>query len=300
MPKCIQCNETYADQLRRCPYCGDEPASRPATELESPVTGLGTPVSPVADARRRMLSRLLICGGLALLLGGASVVFMARGSGTDPDVVANGKPRKETMRSPVEAPKPGRIDEALTVTHARLEGDEIVVVGTCSPKTVVVVLVEGKPAVLSSQGTSFIARVPRGKAEVEIIGVAVGGTEVRRRVTVAVPADGSGTTKRITVTSHAEGATVHGPDVTLGFDSTTPGAKLKLVRVRNEIPVGNGRFVLFRAPNGLVYLRTTETGHHAFLCERDKAEMILLPAGVSRLGMNKEPPHGPKHIVHLS
>ena len=301
MPKCIQCNETYAEQLRRCPYCGDQPDARPSAELKSPETGLATPVSPIPEARRkRLLSRLVIYAALALLLGGVSVVFMVGNSGTEPEVVANPTPQRRTMLNPVEAPKPGPPDEVLTVTHANLEGDEIVVVGTCSPKIVVAVLVEGKPAVLSSQGTSFIARVPGGKAVVEVIGLAVGGKEVRREATVTAPADGSGTTERITVTSHAEGATVHGPDVTLEFESTTREAKLKLVRVRNEIPVGKGRFVLFRAPKGLVYLRTTETGHHAFLRERDNAEMILLPAGVSRRGMTKEPPHGPKHVIHLA
>ena len=56
---------------------------------------------------------------------------------------------------------------------------------------------------------------------------------------------------------------------------------------------------MFRAPEGLVYLRTSRTGHHVFLREADGQEMVLLPTGIARRGM-QQAPHGPQHVVRLS
>ena len=127
MPKCVQCNETYAEQLRRCPHCGNAPDGRPSAELESSEADLAPAVSPETEpVRKRMWSsRLVIYAALVLVLGGASVVFMAgMGGDAESEVVANAVPRKRTIPKPVVAPKLGPIDEALTVTHAHLEGDD--------------------------------------------------------------------------------------------------------------------------------------------------------------------------------
>ena len=254
----------------------------------------------LARGRISTRSRLAIYLAALLVVGGAGVVFF--GSGKDLEPVLATDPIQTTSK-PVKKPplpsgvRPGPIEKALAITQARLEGGEVVVVGTCSPKTVVQVLVAGKPAVLSPQGDTFTARVP-GEGQVEVVGLGVGGKEVRRKAKVAAAVDESA--ERIPVTSHAEGQTVHTRDVELEFSSTPDKAEVQLARIENRIPVGKGRYVLFRAPEGLVYLRTADTGHHSFLRERDGAEMILLPAGVSRRGMTKEAPHGPKHIVRIA
>ncbi|MHC4819241.1 MAG: hypothetical protein ACYTF8_14445, partial [Planctomycetota bacterium] len=54
MPRCISCNEVYADQLRRCPHCGDRPEghrpeSHAPAKAEQPKSTLG-----YAARRKRM------------------------------------------------------------------------------------------------------------------------------------------------------------------------------------------------------------------------------------------------------
>ena len=324
MPKCSQCDEIYADQLRRCPNCGESQDAHVTqrtvvrdgdgltvvdsvqdAELAEPEEQGNAEVAPVTQAARKMTrSRLAIYLAVLLVVGGAGVVFVGPSKDLEP-VLATPAIQRTIPRLGKEPPlpdgvRPGSIEKGLEITQARLEGGEVVVVGTCGPKTVVHVLVAGKPAVLSPQGDTFMARVAGGEAEVEVVGLGVGGKEVRRKARVTAAAAGDEPAKTIPVTSHAEGQTVHTRDVELEFSSTSDKAEVQLARIENRIPVGKGHYVLFRAPAGLVYLRTADTGHYAFLRERDGAEMILLPAGVSRRGMTKEPPHGPQHIIRVA
>jgi len=103
------------------------------------------------------------------------------------------------------------------------------------------------------------------------------------------------------VLSHAEGETIHEASVKLQLEGPygSETREVALPGIENRIQLGADDLILYRAPEGLVFLRVTQDGHYSFLREIDQQEMILVPGGISRRGMGEKPPNGPSHIVKL-
>jgi formylglycine-generating enzyme required for sulfatase activity len=299
MPKCISCNEVYADQLRRCPHCGytAEPASQ-----EARASGSARP------AGRRRIKRLVLIAVVAAGAGLAGVLAWPSGTAATPDdLPARRRPPPEgegevaTLERPKEI-EPASVERDFQVTEARLEGDVVAVSGTCSPLAVADVRVNGRRATILRDGTRFVARVPAGQDPVEVVADGILGDRVALRREVQRVEEGAGDVVRLL--THADGATLHVPAVTLSYvPRNGPAAartvEIQLNAVENRFAIESSRFVLYRAPEGLVYLRTTRNGHRTFLRVIDDQEMVLVPGGVSWRGMGGEDPHGPRHLVEL-
>ncbi|MHC4548678.1 MAG: formylglycine-generating enzyme family protein [Planctomycetota bacterium] len=309
MPRCISCNEVYADQLRRCPHCGDAP--------DGGRDGIGSkrrlkPESPLGRAARgKRITRVAILG---VALGGLALVvsISVPGSPVPTDEVAayedpildagmwDGGP----LASPDEV-QVAEVKEGFAVTEARVRGDKVHVTGTCSPDAAARILVDEQPAVLTPRGDRFRAVVPLDTGMVEVVALGIKGDRVTLTKPVDVDRGGEAPGEVLRLLSHAEGSTVHDGllRLTLGsLDGTSPSRMedVALNEVENRITVENSTFLLYRAPRGLKFLRTSPQGHHTFLREQDGQEMVLIPGGVARRGMGDGPPDGPLHVVRLN
>ncbi len=311
MPRCISCNEAYADQLRRCPHCGDRPeGDRPEPVLkpakpEQPRTSLG-----YAARRKRMRLAVLSVIGAGVAL--AVSVSLPRSSDPLDEVSAyeEGAILDEGMfdRGPLTRPdeiKVGAASEGWQVTSVDVVGTEVYVEGACSPDAVWRVSVNGEPAVLSPRGDRFRAVVPIDTGIVEVVGEGIAGD--RATLTSRVQHEDIAQARRdpLRLVSHAEGSTVHDALVRLSVaplngSGATHMESVVLSEVENRVSVEGSTFTLYRAPRGLKFLRVTEQGTYTFLREKDGQEMVLLPGGLSWRGRGEQPPDGPRHVVRLN
>lgn len=316
MPACIVCNETYADNLRRCPRCGASPSDELLGAPGTAPSGAGAAslLSSQILARRRRI-RLLVAvagAGVLLLVGAAALILPSGGSDAEADLVAASAPGA----APAPDPAAGAEDPAksgvapippatgFAVLEARSFGDEIEVSGTCSTDAVGRVLVDGFPATIDPGGATFRAVVPSTGRDLEVVAEGLDGTrEVRSAPPppyAAEPPGGEG----IRVKGVAEGETLPGPAATLEIEAAQAFGlperiEAPLPGVRNAIAIGPRRFLLYRAPPGLTYLRTTATGHRTFLRVQDGQEMVLIPGGIFRRGAGETAPDGPLHFARL-
>lgn len=300
MPKCISCNEVYADQLRRCPHCGytAEPAPQDARPARTPRPARGFRVGRLA-----IVVVVAAGAGLAAVLAWPSVE-----APVSDDLPVRRVPVPDGESETVAPPKPVEIESStverdLAVTEARLEGDEIVVSGTCSRLAVVEVRVNGHRATILRDGTRFLARIPKGPDPVEVVAEGIRGDRavLRKEVEKVEGAPG----EEVRLVSHADAATLHAPVLSLAYAPRNgPAAartiEVQLPNIENRFSIEGSRFVLYRAPEGLVYLRTTGNGHRTFLRLADDQEMVLVPGGMSWRGMGEGDPHGPRHLVELT
>ncbi len=312
MPRCIQCDETYADNLRRCPHCGEKAEAPPPGDLSA----LGTRKAPVTaagrHARKMRSRRLMTVVGIALAAGSIAVV-MAWPREAPPDreaparaaTVAEIAAEAVASLAPPDEVSEGDPAHGFTITEARFVDGEVAVSGTIAFDAVVSVTVDGQPATISPDGTRFSVRLPLASGSVDVVATGIGGGEARlAREVVASPAPPPAGDLR--VRSHAEGSTVSVAHIrlevgTMGGGSGGPmgSSDVALDALENRVTVGGRPFTLYRAPPGLTFLRITPKGQHAFLRRIDGQEVILVPGGLSRRGEGRAPPHGPAHIVRM-
>jgi formylglycine-generating enzyme required for sulfatase activity len=311
MPRCISCNEAYADQLRRCPHCGDRPeghraeqASASAKAEQSKKPGLG-----YAAKRKRMRLALisLIGAGVALTI---SIGLPSKPDPTD-EVVAYEQPilddgmfDRGALTRPDEI-KPGVAGDGFLVTEVSIAGAEVYVEGTCSPEAVWRVFVDGRPAVISARGDRFRAIVPVAAGTVEVVAEGIAGDRATLSKPV-VPEEASDKNRAVLrLQSHAEGSTVHDALVRLTV-APAQGAgpsrmeSVVLREVENRVAVENNTFTLYRAPQGFKFLRVTPQGTYTFLREKDGQEVVLLPGGLAWRGGAEGMPAEPRHVVRLN
>ena len=182
MPKCIHCNEFYADQLRRCPHCGRSP------EESEGLSQLGTQAAPVSavtiHARRRRRARSIMIGCLAALLVTIGVIAFPRGGEVSKDEQTASRPNPLPLvpNGPIAPPSeltPAKVDEEFGIESVRMVRHGVFVKGTCSPHAVVRVLVDGHPAALSPLGDRFTALVPLRRGTVDVVAEDVTGSIAR-------------------------------------------------------------------------------------------------------------------------
>ncbi len=301
MPKCISCNEVYADQLRRCPHCGytAEPAAPDAPARAGVVPG-----------RTRRVVRYAVVAVVAAGLALGVVLSWPSTEAPPPDDLPQ-RPHTiaEEESEPVALPKPDEIEsvpveKGLAVTEARLEDGEIVVTGTCADHAVVEVRVSGRRATVLRDGTRFAARVPDEGDAVEVVALGIRGDRAVVKKEVVRSEEGEAP-EPVRLVSHADGATLHVTSVQVSVAPWIGAGPVRAVdvvlpNVENRFTIGGSRFVLYRAPAGITYLRTNVDGVRTFLREADEQEMVLVRGGVSWRGMGEEPPNGPRHLVDLS
>jgi formylglycine-generating enzyme required for sulfatase activity len=267
--------------------------------------------APVRLGRRSRIVRaaVLVVVTAGIALGG--VIAWPSGKAEPPDDLPPRRPRTGTEEEsdPLTLPKPEEIESHpihrdFQVAEARLEEGEVVVAGTCSARAVVDVRVNGRRATILRDGDRFCARVPDAGDAVEVAATGIRGdrAEVRKEILRVIEA---GAGEDVRILSHADGATVHEPAVQLSYvpwsgSGAARGMEIPLPNVENRFRIERSRFVLYRAPDGIVYLRTTADGVRTFLREIDDQEMVLVPGGLSWRGMGEAEPHGPRHIVELS
>ena len=303
MPKCISCNEVYADQLRRCPHCGysAEPSSAETQARAS-----------LHQGRRSRVVRLAIVATLAAGAALGAVIAWPSAGTAPPDDLPPRRPSTgngtEEEAETVALSKPDDIETApveseFQVTEARLEDGEVVVTGTCSTLAIVEVRVDGHRATVLRDGNRFAARVPDAGDAVEVVATGIRGDRaVLKREVVRVE---GGEGDRVRLLSHADGATLHATRVQVScvpWSGSGPArtVEVQLPNVENRFAIEKSRFVLYRAPDGVLYLRTTENGVRTFLRVIDEQEMVLVRGGVSWRGAGEEPPNGPRHLVELN
>jgi hypothetical protein len=315
MPRCLECDQTYADHIRRCPHCGtapDLPTGDGAIAGPRPSTRPAGVPSALRSWQRRK-GRLLIYLAFVAVVSVVGVVCTTALETSDvegevPPVFAAGTPPPNLVAPeiPADLPtgvRPDPLEKSLEVFRAEVCADCVVVEGRVSPKAVVRVLVNGHPAVLSARGDRFRAVVPRKEDEVEVIGEGVNRATVRRTRAVTLPDGGDPCAKpHLRVTSHADGQTVHSPMVKLqvrdeNLTSSRKPPEFDLRRVENRLLVGESLHTLYRAPTGLIYLRTTPKGQRTFLRLADGQELVLVPSGLSQRGFGNGPPLGPRHVI---
>jgi formylglycine-generating enzyme required for sulfatase activity len=310
MPRCISCNEVYADQLRRCPHCGDRPEGhRPEQALapEKPERPKSRPRLAARRKRLRLAVLLMVGAGVALV---ASVALPGRRDPKD-EVIAYEEPILDVGmfdRGPLTKPdeiKPGAVDAEFKVSDVSVVGTDVYVEGTCSPDAVWRVLVDGRPAVLSARGDRFRAIVPVDADVVEVIAEGISGDRATLSKPVVVDHDGRADVPALRLQSHADGSTVHESLVRLTvapMHGTGPSRMESVVlkEVENRVTVDNNTFTLYRAPEGFKFLRVTPQGTYTFLREKDGQEMVLLPAGVAWRGADEGIGDGPRHVVRLN
>lgn len=312
MPKCLNCEESYADSLRRCPHCGAAPDLGAGSGLRPVLPGRSAPPAPVEEpARSARLAMLPVGLALLALLGVVAFVVVRRaskGASTDEATMAgtgHSAPREAAPLpghgpDPLQPPPPG---EGLEVVSVEVLGGLARVHGRCSPKGIARVTVDGMPAVLSPNADSFEAEVPVRGGRLKIVADGIDGlsASIDAEVPAAPPVQPP---PALQVRNLAEGETVQGNSAHLEIAS--PGsaapprtAEVDLHAIENRIPLGERTFTLFRAPPGFAFLRVTPKGQRSFLRIVDRQEMILVPAGIARRGTGQDPPMGPEQLVKM-
>jgi formylglycine-generating enzyme required for sulfatase activity len=303
MPKCISCNEVYADQLRRCPHCG---------YAAEPIPQEARPARP-ASRRRRLprVRRLALVAVLAAGAGLAAVVAWPSPKVPQTDDLPrrhHHAPDEESEQAGTARPdeiKAEAVETGFQVTAARREDDRIVVTGTCSPHAIAEVLVNGRRATILWDGSRFVMRLPNDAGKVEVVATGVRGDTATRTAAVTTEPVPETEGEDVRLLKLADGATMHVPSVELSYMSLSGAAaacttQVPLPNVENRFRIEGSRFVLYRAPDDLVYLRTTKNGVRTFLREIDDQEMVLVPGGLSWRGMGDGEPNGPRHLVEMS
>lgn len=301
MPKCISCNEVYADQLRRCPHCGY--SAEPAAPEAHARSGAGIGRTP------RIVRYAVVAAVAAGLTLGAVVCWPSAEMAPPDDLPPRPRMGTEEEAEVITLPKPDEIasdpvDRGFQVTDARVEEGEVVVAGTCSERAIVDVRVNGRRAAVLRDGNRFGARVPDEGDTVEVVATGIRGDRVVLKKEILRVEEGEAG-EFVRLVSHADGATLHAGAAQLSVvpwsGSGSPRAvDVQLPNVENRLAIDRSRFVLYRAPEGITYLRTTANGVRTFLREIDEQEMVLVRGGVSWRGMGEEAPNGPKHLVELS
>ena len=298
MAKCIGCGKAYADQLRRCPHCGEAPEPlRTFVPADAPETARPRRARP-------RVQRIALFAVAAAALGVGAVLAWPRADDpapedVDPTRVLGSGMFPEAPMGLVEEIKPSPLAEAFEITSVRHFRDGVVVEGTCSPDAIARVLVNDRPAVLAPSADRWSAFLPRGTVAVQAVAEGVAGDRAAKSAVVE-PDERPGDILRLM--SHADGSTLHAARATLRFGPSAGPALLEevaLTEVLNRIRGAYGSCTLYRAPKGLVVLRTSSQGNHVFLREIDGVEMVLVPGGLSRRGAGTELPNGPLHVVRL-
>ena len=308
MPRCISCNEVYADQLRRCPHCGDRPEGHRPDQAQS-LAKADKPRTSLGHAARRKRMRLavlaLIGAGVALTV---SIGLPARVDPKD-EVEAYEEPILDDGMFDGPLTKPDELEaaaagEGFEITSVSVSGADVYVEGTCSPDAVWRVLVDGRPAVISTRGDRFRAVVPIDTGVVNVVAEGVVGDPATLSRPVELD-EGDTTRGAMRLQSHAEGSTVHDALVRLTIapmsgSGATRMESVVLSDVENRVTVENSTFTLYRAPRGFKFLRVTPEGTYTFLREKDGQEMVLLPGGLAWRGRGEKAPDGPRHLVRLN
>jgi formylglycine-generating enzyme required for sulfatase activity len=164
--------------------------------------------------------------------------------------------------------------------------------------------VNGRRATILRDGNRFLARVPDEGDAVEVVALGIRGDRavLKKEILRVEEAEDA---ERLRLASHADGATVHAPVVQVTcvpWTGSGPArtADVALPNVENRFTVEGSRFVLYRALEGITYLRTTPNGVRTFHREIDDQEMVLVRGGVSWRGTGDGEPNGPRHLVELS
>jgi len=306
MPRCLQCNEPYADSLRRCPHCGASPHEEaspgaPVAASAAPrrVSEEGAPKKKIPQLRLALIAALLAVGGLG------AVLALPGGAADDPAGAASSNTRRaRASTGPRPKPRqkgirPGKLETAVKLDEAVRIGEQVVVRGTIARNAVTRVTIDGRSVPISADGSRFQALLERGTTSFELAVRGVGDETRSERVLVNVP-DGP-PLERLEPTHRLDGQTFHEREksIELAPGASAPKLQVTLDAVENFVRLGDRVVRLYRAPEGLVFLRVTATGHYAFLRRRDGQEVVLVPAGVSRRGTGEEPPHGPAHVVRM-
>ncbi len=308
MPICQACSADYEEHLRRCPHCGEDPAG-----YDVPADGRRQ--EPEADdteeyGGKRVGPRVAITAGVVAMLCIILVISLPQavpvenGQGpveyTGPDLLLPSTP----LMGPPDEVVPVRPDEDLRITRVEMVGTDVRIRGACSVVGAVRVFVNGRLAIMQPSGGKFEIMIPGipDKVRVEAYGVDGG----RAGVLVDIPSTLPPVTgDPMTVLSHAEGESATHPVVrltlrTLGLRGRKKKEEVVLADVENQIQMGRREFTIYRAPKGMVFLRTTPKGQYTFLREKDGQEMVLVPGGIGKRGLGDETPHGPAHIVQTS
>ncbi|MEM8885973.1 MAG: SUMF1/EgtB/PvdO family nonheme iron enzyme [Planctomycetota bacterium] len=306
MPRCLQCNESYADSLRRCPHCG----AAPQEEAPAPLPGMGAPrrvETEEASWKSRIPPKRLALVAVLVSMLGLGITFALPGSNDDDIGTTSNKPaRKKSARKaqPREAGggiKPAPLTDSVMVDEPMMLDDVVLVRGTIAANAVVRVLIDGKPVPISADGTRFQAIYPRTQTSFELQVEDVEGRPLDKPIALLANPPEEAITETWELHRPLDGQTFREAKLTVEFapGSPAPRREIALQHVETLEILGGRVLRLYRAPKGLTFLRVSETGHYCFLRERDQQEMVLVPAGISRRGMGEKPPHGPMHIVRM-
>jgi len=301
MPKCPDCSLVFAESLRRCPHCGT------ATE----VLAQGH-VNPDLDSwgptsRRTKLRKRVVAGSLFAALA-ALAAFVALPGSPEPQVPSSrvvAKKRVAEDQPPLPRVRhtgivPGKLEGAVTVDEAVLLGNRIVLSGSIASNAVVRVTIDGETIPILADGERFQALLGASRTSLELVAEGIDGRSIRHSVLVDTPHPDA--TTPLQLHRHLDGQTFHTHELLLELavgmgESHLP---VRLDRVETFVRLGDDLIRIYHAPTGLIFLRITRTGQYSFLRERDKQEVILIPAGIAQRGFGEDPPHGPRHIVRLS
>jgi formylglycine-generating enzyme required for sulfatase activity len=195
---------------------------------------------------------------------------------------------------------PRKLEGSVKVTTAILRGDYVIVAGTIEANAVVRITLDGAPLTISADGTHFQALLGRRKTSFKLVAEGFDGEELEQTVLIGVPEHEEADPPALK--RHLDGQTYYERDLMLELTEEAEDPRLAVVldRVETYVRSGEGIVRLYRAPEGLVFLRVSRTGQYCFLRERDQQEVMLIPSGISRRGFGEEPPTGPRHTVRLS
>jgi formylglycine-generating enzyme required for sulfatase activity len=276
--------------------------------MSSPSTAGAAPRRMAAEGSwrdRYPPRRLALLAVLAAVLGLGAVLAIPSGGPEQSSQPALNRPRRATI-PPKPKPqvrqkgiRPGNLDKAFKVEEAILIGDQVLIRGTIAPNAVIRVTLDDRGVPISADGTRFQVLLGRGKTSFDLGIQGIDGAIKHQGVLVELP-DGE-PTERLELAHKLDGQTFASAEQSLELapGSSAPELNVKLESVENFVRLGDRVIRLYRAPEGLVFLRITESGNYAFLRLRDEQEVILIPSGISRRGTGEAPPHGPEHIVRM-
>jgi len=308
MPFCSECSTEFDDRIRRCPHCG---AGAPAgSEPAASDADFGFDETPDVvlsyEQQRRSQHRVVVWAVTIIVLAIVGVICWP-GSTPEAETItktANHTPHRAVRRTVSHSGRdrvtPVPPEQDLKITGIVRDDRGIVLSGTCSSLGAVRIEVEGRPAVIEPSGNEFWARIP-GRPEVLL--VEAFSLDGRAELAVKIPDTLAAPPHDDTVLlSHAERQTVHEREIKLLVDGGGLHARRRtetvvLPNVKNNIAIAGRRFTLFRAPEGLVFLRVTKKGQYAFLREVDGQEMVLIPKGIAYRGFGDKGDTSPRHVV---
>ncbi len=226
MIKCTACLAEYDDSLRRCPRCGHYQHGH--DEMASGEFGPAGLPGDVVPLQRHSLGRkksLLLIGAAVLLSVGTAFLTMGfPGTGPDPAPTHPRRRRATGTRIPKRGPRvptalvAGELLDGFGVSAMKWIGEGLLIEGTVSVHSAVGVLVNGDPAVLSPEGTSFWAVVPHPQRDLEVIMLGVDGSTASK---LAAPPmhPGEIPEEYAQVDGLTEGQSLHQPTVRVRWNS---------------------------------------------------------------------------------